>query len=133
MRWVLDEVRDKGPITSADIETDVPKRDNWGWNWSDTKRALACLFHSGQVAAARRNGSFARLYDLPERVLPASVINTPTPDVPDAMRRLVSVASAALGVATEVELRDYFRHVGRRRPGGRWLSWSRQVSCGRSR
>jgi uncharacterized protein YcaQ len=109
VRWVLDEVRDKGPVTSADIETDVPKRDNWGWNWSDTKRALAFLFHSGQIAAARRNGSFARLYDLPERVLPAAVISTPTPDEPDAMRKLISVASAALGVATEVELRDYFR------------------------
>src|SRR5215813_13010645 len=90
VRWVLDEVRDKGPVTSADIETDVPKRDNWGWNWSDTKRALAFLFHSGQIAAARRNGSFARLYDLPERVLPAAVLNTPTPDVPDAMRKLIS-------------------------------------------
>jgi uncharacterized protein YcaQ len=107
--WVLDEVRDKGPVTAADIETDQPKRDNWGWNWSDTKRALAYMFHSGQIAAARRTASFARLYDLPERVLPAAVLNTPTPAEPDAMRSLVQIAARALGVATEVELRDYFR------------------------
>jgi uncharacterized protein YcaQ len=107
--WVLDEVRAKGPVTAADIETDQPKRDNWGWNWSDTKRALAYLFHSGQITAARRTASFARLYDLPERVLPAAVLDTPTPAEPDAMRQLVQVAARALGVATEVELRDYFR------------------------
>jgi uncharacterized protein YcaQ len=109
VEWVLDEVRHKGPLTAADIETDVPKRDNWGWNWSDTKRALAYLFHSGQITAARRTSSFARLYDLPERVLPAVVVNLPTPPDPEAMRKLVGVAAAALGVATEVELRDYFR------------------------
>ncbi len=109
VRWVLDEVRDKGPVTSADIETDVPKRDNWGWNWSDTKRAMAYLFHSGQIVAARRNGSFARLYDLPERVLPADVLNAPTPTRSQAMRRLVELAARSFGVATEVELRDYFR------------------------
>ncbi len=107
--WVLDEVRDRGPVTSADIETDVPKRDNWGWNWSDTKRALAWLFHSGQITAAGRTTSFARLYDLPERVLPAAVLATPTPTEADAIRHLVGVAAAALGVAAEVELRDYFR------------------------
>jgi uncharacterized protein YcaQ len=107
--WVLAEVREKGPVSSADIETDVPKRDQWGWNWSDTKRALAWLFHSGQITAAGRTSSFARLYDVPERVLPAAVLATPTPSDDDAVRHLVRIAATALGVAAEVELRDYFR------------------------
>jgi uncharacterized protein len=108
--WVLNEVREKGPLTAGEIDEDVPRRtDNWGWNWSDTKRALEWLFWRGDVTVAERNGSFARRYDLPERVLPATVVNAPTPPVADAMRELVRIAASSLGVAAEVELRDYFR------------------------
>ena len=110
VEWVRTEVKAKGPVTAAEIEEDVPRRaENWGWNWSDTKRALEWLFWAGEVAASRRNGSFARVYDLPERVLPAAVLDAPTPTDAEAMRELVRVASRALGVAVEVELRDYFR------------------------
>jgi len=110
VRWVLDEVRDRGPLTAAEIERDVPVRtQNWGWNWSEVKSALEWLFWTGEVTTARRNGAFARVYDLTERVLPAAVINAPTPTESEARRELVRVAAAALGVAAEVELRDYFR------------------------
>ncbi|MEU4214610.1 DNA glycosylase AlkZ-like family protein [Actinoplanes sp. NPDC026623] len=108
--WVRDEVRDRGPLTAAEIEQDVPrKKDNWGWNWSATKIALEYLFFSGEVTAADRTTSFARRYDLTERVLPRRVIDAPTPDPPDAFRALVALAARTLGVAAEVELRDYFR------------------------
>ncbi len=110
VEWVRTEVKAKGPVTPAEIEEDVPRRgENWGWNWSDTKRALEWLFWAGELAASRRNGSFARVYDLPERVLPATVLNEPTPSDAEAMRHLVRVAARALGVAVEVDLRDYFR------------------------
>jgi uncharacterized protein YcaQ len=110
VRWVLEEVRGKGPVTAGEIEGDVPRRsDNWGWNWSDVKTVLEWLFWRGEVSVARRNGSFARVYDLPERVLPPAVLDAPTPAPADAHRELVRVAAAALGVAAEPELRDYFR------------------------
>lgn len=110
LRWVLEEVRDKGPLTAREIEHDVPRRkDHWGWNWSEVKKALECLFWEGRITAARRNGSFERVYDLPERVLPADVVNAPTPDRADAYRELVRTASRSLGVATERDLRDYYR------------------------
>jgi uncharacterized protein len=110
VEWVRAEVRDRGSLTSAEIEEEVPRRtENWGWNWSDTKRALEWLFWCGEVSTARRNGSFARVYDLPERVLPAEILNAPTPTVPEAMRELVGLAAASLGVAAEPDLRDYYR------------------------
>ncbi|MEV4757582.1 crosslink repair DNA glycosylase YcaQ family protein [Micromonospora sp. NPDC049559] len=108
--WVRDEVRANGPLTAAEIEHDTPvKKENWGWNWSAVKRALEFLFWSGEVAAAARNTAFARLYDVPERVLPAAVLGAPTPSDAEAYRTLVAVAARALGVAAEPELRDYFR------------------------
>jgi uncharacterized protein len=108
--WVLDEVRDRGPITAAEIEHDAPRqKDHWGWNWSVVKQALEWLFYTGQVTAAERTTSFARRYDLPERVLPRAVLDAPTPALPDAFRALVALSARALGVAAEGELRDYFR------------------------
>lgn len=110
VEWVLGEVRAKGPLTAKEIEDDAPRRtDNWGWNWSDVKTALEWLFYSGKVTSARRNGSFERLYDLPERVLPAHIVGAPTPEPAAAYRELIRVAAISHGVATEVELRDYFR------------------------
>ncbi|MDT5026093.1 MAG: uncharacterized protein QOE61_2519 [Micromonosporaceae bacterium] len=108
--WVLDEVRDRGPLTAAEIEQDVPRStQQWGWNWSDAKAALEWLFWTGEVTASGRNGAFARVYDLTDRALPAAVVNAPTPSEADACRELVRIAALALGVAAEVELRDYFR------------------------
>ncbi|HEX2419196.1 MAG TPA: crosslink repair DNA glycosylase YcaQ family protein [Micromonosporaceae bacterium] len=110
LRWVFDEVRDKGPLTAREIEHDAPRsKDHWGWNWSEVKKALECLFWEGRITAARRNGSFERVYDLPERVLPAGVVSAPTPERSDAYRELVRTAARSLGVATETDLRDYYR------------------------
>jgi uncharacterized protein YcaQ len=106
---VLEEVRAAGPIAASEvIEHERPKRTGPWWDWSDVKRAFEWLFWSGQITSARRRG-FERLYDLPERVLPADVIAAPTPSVEDAQRELVRVAARSLGVAAERDLRDYFR------------------------
>ncbi|MET0769464.1 MAG: crosslink repair DNA glycosylase YcaQ family protein [Solirubrobacteraceae bacterium] len=106
---VLDEVRERGPIAASELEAEErPKRTGPWWDWSDVKRAIEFLFWSGQVTSARRRG-FERLYDVPERVLPAEVIATPTPPVEEAQRGLVRVAARSMGVASERDLRDYFR------------------------
>jgi uncharacterized protein YcaQ len=107
---VLDEVRARGPVTAAELERDEPRsKTHWGWNWSAAKQALEWLFYTGQVTAAERTTSFARRYDLPERVLPQAVLDAPTPAPEDAFRALVELSARALGVAAEPELRDYFR------------------------
>ncbi|MGH2857873.1 MAG: winged helix-turn-helix domain-containing protein, partial [Solirubrobacteraceae bacterium] len=55
----------------------------------------------------RRN--FERIYDLPERVLPAGVLAARSPPEVDAQRELVRISARALGIATEPDLGDYFR------------------------
>jgi uncharacterized protein YcaQ len=107
---VLEDLRDRGPLTASQLgHLDEPrgKKGPW-WDWSDVKRALEFLFWSGEITSARRR-RFERLYDVPERVLPAAVLNTPTPDDDEAQRELLRVAARSLGIATEPDLRDYFR------------------------
>jgi uncharacterized protein len=82
--------------------------EKW-WGWNDTKRAIEYLFWSGRLAVVKRLSSFERVYDLAERVIPADVLNAPAMSDADAQRELVAIAAKALGVATEADLRDYFR------------------------
>jgi len=108
--WVLQEVRRLGPVTARDIEGDLPRsRDNWGWNWSETKQALEFLFYRGDVSVARRNSAFERLYDVPERVLPRRVLEQPEPTDAEAQVELIRRAAISHGVGTEACLRDYYR------------------------
>jgi uncharacterized protein YcaQ len=106
---VLEEVRERGPVAASEVlEHEKPERTGPWWDWSDVKRAFEFLFWSGRISSARRRG-FERLYDLPERVLPAEVVAAPAPAEADAQRELVRIAARSLGVAAERDLRDYFR------------------------
>ena len=104
---VLDRITAEGPMAAADFENGSSK-SGW-WEWSHTKHALEWLFWSGKITTATRRGSFARIYDLPERVLPRAILDLPTPDAPSAQRALIERSARALGVATAGDLRDYYR------------------------
>ena len=108
---VLGAVKEQGPVGAGTLERElgagiraVP--GSW-WNRTDTKRICEWLFGMGQLVAGTRRG-FERLYDLPERVLPAEVLGRRV-DPEQGARELVTRASSALGVATEADLRDYYR------------------------
>jgi hypothetical protein len=106
---VLQLIKDEGPITAGD--TGIPRpapRPGHMWNWHDGKIALEYLFYEGRVTTARRV-NFERYYDLTERVLPPEVLAAPTPTEAEAKLELTRTAARALGVATEPDLRDYFR------------------------
>jgi uncharacterized protein YcaQ len=104
---VLAEIAERGPLGAGELSNGGKSTGNW-WGWSDGKRALEYLFWTGQLTSAGRRG-FERLYALPERVIPARILAAPTPAPAAAQRELVKIAAAAHGVATEIDLRDYFR------------------------
>lgn len=104
---VLAEVAARGPLGASELSEAGRGAGGW-WGWSDGKRALEFLFWAGRVTTAGRRG-FERLYDLPERVLPAAVLAIPTPEEAEAQRALLRIAARAHGVATERDLRDYHR------------------------
>lgn len=107
---LLDEVeaaaRDRGPITAADLGP-TGRRGPW-WGWDHAKQALEVLFWHGRLAA-RRRPDFARLYDLPERILPPAALEAPVPDAETAHRELLVLAARSLGVGTAGDLVDYHR------------------------
>lgn len=104
----LETIRDRGPLAASELELGTRGNGGW-WGWSDAKRALECLFWAGELTTATRRGTFERVYGLPETVLPRAVLNAPTPSREEAQRDLLRLAIRALGVATERDLRDYFR------------------------
>ena len=105
----LTQVTDHGPIRASATGGSRTKQSTGAlWNFQEGKAALEYLLYGGQVVAAGRV-NFERLYDIPGRVLPASVLNEPVLAEADAQRQLVRIAAQALGVATEPDLGDYFR------------------------
>jgi uncharacterized protein YcaQ len=108
---VIAAVAELGPSTAGQIEAHLEseprgRKGPW-WDRSDTKWVAEALWASGVLTTATRVG-FARHYDLTERVLPAEVVTREVDD-DEAVRELVLRSATALGVATETDIRDYFR------------------------
>lgn len=104
---VLAQIRERGALAAGELVGGGRSSGAW-WGWSQGKQILEWLFWTGQVTTARRR-NFERLYDLPERVLPAHIHEFAAPARPEAQRALMRLAASALGVATLRDLRDYFR------------------------
>ncbi|KJH76110.1 winged helix-turn-helix domain-containing protein [Pseudomonas sp. ES3-33] len=107
IRRVLGSVQELGALGAGSLSTRQERAGPW-WDWSAEKHALEWLFAAGEVTVAGRRG-FERLYDLPERVLPAVILQQPMLSEDEAQRGLLLHAANALGIATEKDLRDYFR------------------------
>jgi uncharacterized protein len=101
---VLARIRAEGPLTATELGG--AKNGGPWWDWSDTKIAVEWLLDTGEVICARRIG-WRRVYDLPERVLPAGLVAGLTDE--ECVIRLASVAGRALGVVTQADLADYQR------------------------
>lgn len=104
----LATVAQRGPLAASELGLGEKGPGGW-WGWSQGKHAMECLFWTGRLTTVTRRASFERVYGLPERVLPKAILDTPTPNRAEACRELLKISARAMGVATERDLRDYFR------------------------
>jgi uncharacterized protein len=102
---VLTRLRDEGPLTTKELGG-ARGGGEW-WDWSETKVAVEWLLDIGDVVCAERRG-WRRVYDLPERVVPAA-LREQDPDDETCLSRLVALSGRALGVATRADLADVHR------------------------
>lgn len=135
---VYREVAGRGPIAAADLSMAGKSTGPW-WGWSEGKRVIELLYCQGRVAVAGRR-NFERLYDLPERVIPAATFNAKAVTPTDAKKELIVRAARAMGVGTARDITQYF-HVdgwwdrdsvnGRRPPEKTHLLFDELVEDGR--
>ena len=102
---VLARLRAEGPLTATQLGG-AKSGGEW-WDWSDVKIAVEWLLDIGDVVCVRRVG-WRRVYDLPERVVPAEYLDTELSDE-ECLARLAVVAARALGVVTRADLVDFHR------------------------
>ena len=81
------------------------------WNWKPAKIVLEALHSAGRLAIAGRDG-FQRLYDLPERVLPANVLDGRTPTDDEYLRWATLRGVEARGALTEAAVAEMWRLRG---------------------
>lgn len=110
LKAVLKHIREHGPTAVSDFPDSGKGEGGW-WGWSKGKLALEVLFDQGLVTTTARP-AFERIYDLTERVIPADILNLPTPKETDTFRTLMELGGRAHGIGTEFDLRDYFRLPG---------------------
>lgn len=108
VKRVLNAIEDRGPMTAGELSPRTAPKSDW-WDWDAAKAALEFLFWKGEIAATRRSNDFARLYDLPERVLPTAALAAATPDESDARSELIRRAVRHLGIGTLKDIADYHR------------------------
>jgi uncharacterized protein YcaQ len=104
---VMDRIRAEGALSGAAFEDPRGGRGTW-WDWKPAKLVLEDLLDTGELMCTDRTAGFARIYDLPERVLPSD-LDTTDPGDDAATRYLLLRGLAGLGVATAGEIIDYYR------------------------
>ncbi len=82
---ILARIRDEGPLGAAHFTDSGRSTTGWGSGSTLAKTALDKLFFHGKLLISRRD-NFRRIYDLPERVLPAEVLEA-KPATPREIKR----------------------------------------------
>jgi uncharacterized protein YcaQ len=104
-RGVLARLAADGPLTTTELGG-ARRTPGW-WDWSEAKQAVEYLLACGRVVCVERRG-WRRVYDLPERALPAEALHDELTDQ-ECRVALVARAGRALGVGTKADLTDYYR------------------------
>jgi uncharacterized protein YcaQ len=113
------------------------RKVDWGWNWSETRKALDYLFLSGDLAIARSQRAVRAGLRRARAGAPRSVLGRPRP-ARARPPRSSSAGRRSHGVATVRCLRDYYRSSssgeGTTRAGrGRRARRGRRAAAGHDR
>ncbi|HEY9102772.1 winged helix-turn-helix domain-containing protein [Chitinimonas sp.] len=105
---LIAQIRERGPVRSADFERQGGAKGGGWWDWKPEKRHLEVLFTAGRLMVAERR-NFQRIYDLAERVIPHwdDARDLPTPAA--AQAEMVRRSCQALGVVKAGWVADYYR------------------------
>ncbi|HEU5428944.1 MAG TPA: crosslink repair DNA glycosylase YcaQ family protein [Actinocrinis sp.] len=95
----------EGPLTTTELGG-ARRTPGW-WDWSEAKVGVELLLATGDVVCVERRG-WRRVYDLPERAIPANLLHGDLDDHACAVR-MIALAARAMGVATRIDLLDYYR------------------------
>lgn len=99
VKVVLEELRDRGPLTSTAFEHQ-PHVTNWEGSWYGpklTKNVLRALWHTGQVVThSRKKGH--HVYDLAENVIPHKLLNTAKLSDKKSIEFLLKLRHKAVGL-----------------------------------
>lgn len=104
-KWIIDQIRIRGPLSVADLEHEANKSRGGWWGWSDVKRLTVMAFIRGDLIAWGRSG-FTRVFDLPER---HPELFTRNLELAEQRLELLKQAARVLGIFTEADLADYYR------------------------
>ena len=126
----LQQVSERGPIRASATGGSRTKQNAGAlWSFQEDKAALKYLFHGGLVTAAARI-NFERLYDIPERVLPADILDQSGPYGAvraDPHRRvratgnLIESRSRSRKVATNERRQRPHELANQHRDNGKWI------------
>jgi uncharacterized protein YcaQ len=105
---ILGEIEARGPLGSRHFEGAARAGM---WNWKPAKAMLELLWNHGELVVGGRQG-FQRLYDLPQRVLPAKVLAAPVPPEQERLRELALRSVRARGALTEAGIVEHWRLRG---------------------
>ncbi len=95
----LAELRAKGPLSSLEFEN-KGRVEAWAGSWYGpklVKQTLRALWDTGQIVTHHRVGG-RHVYDLPENVLPAEVVNAPEVAREIALKHLILRRHQSVGL-----------------------------------
>jgi uncharacterized protein YcaQ len=107
-KYVLDKIKAEGPLQSKDFDTDK-RRGSW-FDWKPAKIALEQLFQDGSLMVVERKG-FQKVYDISERVLPAST-DTTVPSQEEFAAHLIRSTIRANGIASLKDMTHLRKGMG---------------------
>jgi uncharacterized protein YcaQ len=106
----LGEIQTRGPLSASDLPDPMHtgRRLPGSWYGSVPRAVLEACFGRGQLAVTARHDTFARVFDLADRVIPPEPFGRRL-TLEHSLRELLKQAARSHGIGTAADLADYYR------------------------